>query len=84
MLFSEVVVKDYLSIVNDVNTIHENIVPGQLVSQWMLSEYNWRNYKIQYKLPIYINEEIHSKTKNDKIICYNLLNEIKIIIQNEQ
>lgn len=36
MKFNEIWINEYLALVNDDNPIHNEIVPGQLVSQMML------------------------------------------------
>ena len=54
MKISIEIIKEYLVLVNDMNPIHNDIVPGQLVCEIAFEELNiqWENYKIKYLKPI--------------------------------
>ncbi len=83
MKFNEIWINEYLALVNDDNPIHNEIVPGQLVSQMMLMamslEANQR--QINYVKPILINENIEFIEQHEQeIIAINDDGEIKIKI----
>ncbi|HHC6393465.1 TPA: hypothetical protein ACN4HT_000061 [Staphylococcus aureus] len=83
MKFNEIWINEYLALVNDDNPIHNEIVPGQLVSQMMLMamslEANQR--QINYVKPILINENIEFIEEHEQeMIAINDDGEIKIKI----
>lgn len=83
MKFSKQDVETYLDLVEDNNSIHQYIVPGQLVCQYVLFKYHitWLNYHINYLDPITIDETIEPKFINDNTIqIINKDNKVKIHI----
>ncbi|MBM6628884.1 hypothetical protein JTF04_04245 [Mammaliicoccus vitulinus] len=84
MKFDKEVVETYLKIINDNNPIHSEIVPGQLVCEWLLNEVSWRKYTVQYKKPIYINEFLKKEITKDKIYCTNEHGIVKIEVKKEK
>ncbi|HDD3200402.1 TPA: hypothetical protein PAU51_001357 [Staphylococcus aureus] len=83
MKFNEIWINEYLALVNDDNPIHNEIVPGQLVSQMMLMAMSLETnqYQINYVKPILINENIEFIEQHEQeIIAINDDGEIKIKI----
>ncbi|HEB2154635.1 TPA: hypothetical protein RY719_002765 [Staphylococcus aureus] len=83
MKFNEIWINEYLALVNDDNPIHNEIVPGQLVSQMMLMAMSLEAYQCQinYVKPILINENIEFIEQHEQeIIAINDDGEIKIKI----
>ncbi|UMT78692.1 hypothetical protein ML436_02900 [Staphylococcus roterodami] len=88
MRFNQAWVNEYLTLVNDDNPIHNEIVPGQLVGQMMLMTMSLEanQCQINYIKPILINENIEFMEQNEQdIIAINDDGEIKIkIITNKK
>ncbi|MBE5674003.1 hypothetical protein HU219_08820 [Staphylococcus sp. SS35] len=88
MRFNQAWVNEYLTLVNDDNPIHNEIVPGQLVGQMMLMTMSLEanQCQINYVKPILINENIEFIEQNEQdIIAINDDGEIKIkIITNKK
>lgn len=88
MRFNQAWVNEYLTLVNDDNPIHNEIVPGQLVGQMMLMTMSLEanQCQINYIKPILINENIEFIEQNEHdIIAINDDGEIKIkIITNKK
>lgn len=83
MKFNEIWINEYLALVNDDNPIHNEIVPGQLVSQMMLMPMSLETNQCQinYVKPILINENIEFIEQHEQeIIAINDDGEIKIKI----
>ncbi|WP_337223879.1 hypothetical protein [Staphylococcus aureus] len=83
MKFNEIWINEYLALVNDDNPIHNEIVPGQLVSQMMLMAMSLEadQCQINYFKPILINENIEFIEQHEQeIIAINDDGEIKIKI----
>ncbi|HFN9360717.1 TPA: hypothetical protein ACHHSZ_001691 [Staphylococcus aureus] len=83
MKFNEIWINEYLALVNDDNPIHNEIVPGQLVSQMMLMAMSLEadQRQINYVKPILINENIEFIEQHEQeIIAINDDGEIKIKI----
>ncbi|HEI5079470.1 TPA: hypothetical protein SJE22_001257 [Staphylococcus aureus] len=83
MKFNEIWINEYLALVNDDNPIHNEIVPGQLVSQMMLMAMplEANQCQINYVKPILINENIKFIEEHEQeIIAINDDGEIKIKI----
>ncbi|MCS5349970.1 hypothetical protein NYT34_11685 [Staphylococcus aureus] len=83
MRFNQALVNEYLTLVNDDNQIHNEIVPGQLVGQMMLMTMSLEanQCRINYVKPILINENIEFIEQNEHdIIAINDDGEIKIKI----
>jgi hypothetical protein len=79
-------VDDYLSLIDDRNPIHDQIVPGQLVVEIILSQLNldWKYYEVKYVNPISINEEITFENCHDsKINVLNPERVVKLIVLNK-
>ncbi|MCC3755564.1 hypothetical protein [Staphylococcus capitis] len=70
MKISIEIIKEYLALVNDMNPIHNDIVPGQLVCEIAFEELNiqWENYKIKYLKPIDIHDDIRFFVEDETII----------------
>ncbi|WP_436868686.1 hypothetical protein [Mammaliicoccus sciuri] len=83
MKFDISLVNKYLTIIHDSNPIHQEIVPGQLVCEWLLEDVEWQHYTVRYKNPIYIDESLEKSLKNNKIKCINQHGKIKIIIEKQ-
>ena len=51
-------VNEYLSLINDHNPVHKQIVPGQMVVQIALTKtkVNWSSYRVKYVESIEISE----------------------------
>lgn len=79
MKISNELIETYLSLVNDKNPVHNEIVPGQLVCEIAFSELNihWDNYKIKYLRPIDIRFFVEDETK---IKVSNNLDGVKLVI----
>lgn len=77
-------VQAYLKLINDSNPIHDEIVPGQLVCEWLLNNVVWCKYKVQYKNPIKINEPLIKEISKDKIVCMNENGKVKIVVSKEK
>lgn len=76
-------VSEYLSLINDHNPVHKQIVPGQMVVQIALTKtkVNWSSYKGKYVESIEISEVIKVKfEKPNKLIILNENDKIKICI----
>ena len=76
-------VSEYLSLINDPNPVHKQIVPGQMVVQIALTKtkVNWSSYKVKYVESIEISEVIKVKfEKPNKLITLNENDKIKICI----
>ncbi|CYF47651.1 hypothetical protein [Staphylococcus aureus] len=83
MKFNEIWINEYLALVNDDNPIHNEIVPGQLVSQMMLMAMSLETNQCQINCvkPILINENIEFIEQHEQeIIAINDDGEIKIKI----
>ncbi|HCW3603437.1 TPA: hypothetical protein ACU3WR_001242 [Staphylococcus aureus] len=83
MKFNEIWINEYLALVNDDNPIHNEIVPGQLVSQMMLMAMSLEanQCQISYVKPILINENIEFIEEHEQeIIAINDDGEVKIKI----
>lgn len=83
MKFDISLVNQYLSIIHDLNPIHQEIVPGQLVCEWLLEDVEWQHYTVKYKNPIYIDETLEKSLQDNKIKCINQQGKIKIIIEKQ-
>ncbi|GGG98783.1 hypothetical protein E2558_10380 [Staphylococcus pragensis] len=83
MKFSQSQVDQYLAIVNDQNPLHNTIVPGQLVVDYLMNEYEieWHSYKVKYLQTIVINEvvEVCVKSENE-IVVSSEENGVKLVI----
>ncbi|MBF0813047.1 MULTISPECIES: hypothetical protein [Staphylococcus] len=76
-------VSKYLTLINDHNPVHKQIVPGQMVVQIALTKtkVNWSSYKVKFIEPIEISEVIKVKfEKPNKLIILNENDKIKIHI----
>lgn len=76
-------VNEYLSLINDHNPVHKQIVPGQMVVQIALTKtkVNWSSYRVKYVESIEISEIIKVKfEKLNKLIILNENDKIKICI----
>ncbi|RIM99626.1 hypothetical protein [Staphylococcus shinii] len=76
-------VNEYLSLINDHNPVHKQIVPGQMVVQIALTKtkVNWSSYSVKYVESIEISEIIKVKfEKPNKLIILNENDKIKICI----
>lgn len=76
-------VSEYLTLINDHNPVHKQIVPGQMVVQIALTKakVNWSAYKVKYVESIEISEVIKVKIeKSNKLIILNENDKIKINI----
>ena len=76
-------VNEYLSLINDHNPVHKQIVPGQMVVQIALTKtkVNWSSYRVKYVESIEISEIIKVKfEKPNKLIILNEKDKIKICI----
>lgn len=76
-------VNEYLSLINDHNPVHKQIVPGQMVVQIALTKtkVNWSSYRVKYVESIEISEIIKVKfEKPNKLIILNENDKIKIHI----
>lgn len=76
-------VNEYLSLINDHNPVHKQIVPGQMVVQIALTKtkLNWSSYRVKYVESIEISEIIKVKfEKPNKLIILNENDKIKICI----
>lgn len=76
-------VNEYLSLINDHNPVHKQIVPGQMVVQIALTKtkVNWSSYRVKYVEFIEISEIIKVKfEKPNKLIILNENDKIKICI----
>lgn len=76
-------VSEYLTLINDYNPVHKQIVPGQMVVQIALTKekVNWSAYKVKYVESIEISEVIKVKIeKSNKLIILNENDKIKINI----
>ncbi|MCD8852722.1 hypothetical protein [Staphylococcus xylosus] len=76
-------VSEYLTLINDYNPVHKQIVPGQMVVQISLTKakVNWSAYKVKYVESIEISEVIKVKIeKPNKLIILNENDKIKINI----
>ncbi|RIN06854.1 hypothetical protein BU101_10085, partial [Staphylococcus shinii] len=74
---------EYLSLINDHNPVHKQIVPGQMVVQIALTKtkVNWSSYRVKYVESIEISEIIKVKfEKPNKLIILNENDKIKICI----
>ncbi|RIM85583.1 hypothetical protein BU109_11680, partial [Staphylococcus xylosus] len=74
---------EYLTLINDHNPVHKQIVPGQMVVQIALTKakVNWSAYKVKYVESIEISEIIKVKfEKPNKLIILNENDKIKIHI----
>lgn len=83
MKFNDIWINEYLALVNDDNPIHNEIVPGQLVSQMMLMAMSLEasQCQINYVKPILINENIEFIEQHEQeMIAINDDGEIKIKI----
>ncbi|HIA6879218.1 TPA: hypothetical protein ACWRRN_002427 [Staphylococcus aureus] len=83
MKFNEIWINEYLALVNDDNPIHNEIVPGQLVSQMMLMAMaiEANQCQINYVKPILINENIEFIEEHEQeMIAINDDGEIKVKI----
>lgn len=83
MNFTKEVVEEYLSILNDRNPIHSQIVPGQLICEMVFRKLNihWNHYKIKYLKPIDIHEDIRFFVEDEtKIVVSSHLNGVKLIV----
>ena len=83
MKFDISLVNQYLSIIHDSNPIHQEIVPGQLVCEWLLEEVEWQHFTVRYKNPIYIDETLEKSLQDNKIKCINAQGMVKIIIEEQ-
>lgn len=83
MKFNQSQVNQYLTIVNDKNPLHNTIVPGQLVVDYVMNKYGveWQNYKIKYLQTIYIDEVIafFERSENEIVVCSEE-NGVKLVI----
>ncbi|SCU13711.1 Uncharacterised protein [Staphylococcus xylosus] len=76
-------VSEYLTLINDRNPVHKQIVPGQMLVQIALTKakVNWSSYKVKYVESIEISEVIKVKfEKPNKLIILNENDKIKIHI----
>ncbi|HEH8547912.1 TPA: hypothetical protein SH346_002618 [Staphylococcus aureus] len=83
MKFNEIWINEYLALVNDDNPIHNEIVPGQLVSQMILMAMSIEanQCQINYVKPILINENIEFIEEHEQeMIAINDDGEIKVKI----
>ncbi|PTJ61817.1 hypothetical protein [Mammaliicoccus sciuri] len=83
MKFDISLVNKYLTIIHDSNPIHQEIVPGQLVCEWLLEDVEWQHYTVRYKNPIYIDESLEKSLQDNKIKCINQHEKIKIMIEKQ-
>lgn len=81
MIFNSQCVHNYLNLINDRNPVHDEVVPGQLVSEWLVLGIEWTSYTIHYKKTVYMGEKLYKDIQKDRIKCVNELGELKIIIK---
>lgn len=81
MKFDISLVNKYLTIIHDSNPIHQEIVPGQLVCEWLLEDVDWHHYTVKYKNPIYIDETLEKSLQDNKVKCINAQGMVKIMIE---
>ncbi|WP_323702811.1 hypothetical protein [Mammaliicoccus sp. Dog046] len=81
MIFNSEYVHNYLNLINDQNPVHDEVVPGQLVCEWLLLGIEWPSYTIQYKKSIYMGEKLFKDIQKDHIKCVNEYGELKITIK---
>ena len=66
-------IETYLSLVNDVNPIHQYIAPGQMIVQIALvhNKLNWASYKVNYVEVVEVYEfikfDFENKNKKHKM-----------------
>ncbi|MEQ6029719.1 hypothetical protein [Staphylococcus saccharolyticus] len=60
MKIPSIIIKQYLSLVNDLNPLHYDIVPGQLICEIVFGELNvhWSEYNIKYLKPVGIADNL--------------------------
>ncbi|MBF9297116.1 hypothetical protein [Mammaliicoccus sciuri] len=83
MKFDISLVNKYLTIIHDSNPIHKEIVPGQLVCEWLLEDVEWQHYTVKYKNPIYIDEILEKVLLDNRIKCINPQGMVKIIVEKQ-
>lgn len=83
MIFDAHIVGQYLSVVNDYNPLHKDIVPGQLIVEKAFLSCNvaWDDYKVKYVQTTDINESIDCHMPEDnEIIVSNKDGGVKLVI----
>ncbi|MCI2773807.1 hypothetical protein [Staphylococcus petrasii] len=83
MKFSQSQVDQYLTIVNDQNPLHNTIVPGQLVVDYVMNvcEIEWQSYKVKYLQTIVVDEVVDVLVKSEKeIVVCSEENGVKLVI----
>ncbi|MBO1206437.1 hypothetical protein [Staphylococcus nepalensis] len=76
-------IETYLSLVNDVNPIHQYIAPGQMIVQVALvhNKLNWASYKVNYVEVVEVYEFIKFDFENkNKLVIKNQNDKVKIIV----
>lgn len=76
-------VLNYLQLVQDENSLHQQFVPGQLVAEIakLRLGISWMNYKIKYLESIEINEVIQFEmVESDHVVVSNSVKRVKIHI----
>lgn len=83
MKFSQSQVEQYLTIVNDQNPLHNTIVPGQLVIDYVMNVcgIEWQSYKVKYLQTIVVDEvvDVLVKSENEIVVCSEE-NGVKLVI----
>ncbi|ARJ51126.1 hypothetical protein [Staphylococcus lutrae] len=85
MKFSKEAVQHYLTLVQDDNPIHVDIVPGQFVVEkvWQILGRDARTYQVVYKCPIWIDEALDIEGKGQTIRVVNKKGDEKLVIRWE-
>ncbi|KRG09309.1 hypothetical protein [Staphylococcus sp. NAM3COL9] len=76
-------VKEYLSLINDKNPVHKNIVPGQMIVQFALANKKiaWVSYKVKYVASVEMNETLEFElVSHEKVVISNQSGDVKIFI----
>ncbi|PTH13040.1 hypothetical protein BU607_10120 [Staphylococcus auricularis] len=84
MKITKTEVENYLALVEDLNPIHVTVVPGQYVVQRVMIQcgLTWQHYTVDYKQPIYFNDELeYDVIKDATIKLRNQDNQIKLVIR---
>ncbi len=81
MCFSTEDVQHYLALVNDTNPIHTDIVPGQLVVQYVCVEAGVEPIAVRYKNTIAVDEQITWQRDNMQIQVSGIDEQLKIVIE---
>ncbi|HHU6750308.1 TPA: hypothetical protein ACUI23_000992 [Staphylococcus pseudintermedius] len=81
MYFSKEDVQYYLELVNDANPIHTDIVPGQLVVQYVCVEAGVEPISVRYKNPIAVDEQVTWHRDHMQIQVSGIDEQLKLVIE---